>query len=115
MGRKGYLFLFYHALASYIAGEWDDAQISESSQRGARSVSWMKNLEKAFELANTPSLYKVLEKAKHKQGGVTVCACSTSTRLLGLEPAQVLKKVDQIVGLATMLENSSPGSQILYI
>ncbi|MGD8412867.1 MAG: hypothetical protein PVF33_01470 [Candidatus Latescibacterota bacterium] len=118
-GRRCYLFLFYHALGSYIAGEWDDMDLSPSAGRksgdSAEIPPWFCALEQSFELANLPSLYQILERAKDGDGEVTVYACSNSMQFLDLEPAEVSRRVDGIVGLATMLDIASDASQTLYL
>jgi peroxiredoxin family protein len=111
-GQNGYLFLFYHALGSFMAGAWDDAQLSPSS--GEKSP-WRDTLERSFELANLPSLYDLLDRAREADGTLAVYACSNSTQFLGLDPADVKKRADQIVGLATMLEISGNADQVLYL
>jgi len=113
MGRKCYLFLFYEALATFMDNAWDD---TENMTRGsAADVAWATKLQRGFELAGTPSLYEVLDMARNESGGLKICACSTSMKMLDLEPADVRKRVDEIIGLATMLELTSGSSQVLYI
>jgi peroxiredoxin family protein len=118
-GRRCYLFLFYHALGSYVSGAWDDMRLSTSAGRvdGATGgpPPWARALERSFELANLPSLYQVLEHAREEEGEVTVYACSNSMRYLDLDPHDVEQRVDGIVGLATMLDVSSPSCQVLYL
>jgi len=111
MGRPGYLFLFYGALASYMDGSWDDAELAPAEA----TFPWARTLARSFELSDTPSPYDVLDMAREGSGGLTVCACSTSMNLLGLDPKAVGQKVDQILGHAAMLEIASGTSQILYI
>lgn len=118
-GRQCYLFLFYHALGSYMADAWDDMKISPSAGSAAveygDSPPWARTLERNFELANLPSLYRLLDRAKDDEGDVTVYACSNSMRYLDLEPAEVKQRVDGIVGFATMLEISADARQVLYL
>lgn len=118
-GRTSYLFLFYHALGSYVAGSWDDMNVSSSAGRvdGApgESPPWAHALGRSFELGNLPSLYEVLESAKDEDGEVTVYACSNSMRYLDLDPESVKRHVDGIVGLSTMLEISAGAHQVLYL
>ena len=111
MGQKCYLFLFYGALATFVDGSWDDV-LSEPARN---APDWARTLARSFELADTPSLYEVIDMAKKETGGLTVCACSTSMKMLGLEPAAVGPKVDQIIGHATMLDIASQTNQVLYI
>jgi len=117
-GRNCYLFLFYHALGSFVSGAWDDMKISLSAgQHGSEDTAppWETTLQRSFELANLPSLYDLLERMKNEEGKVVVYACSNSTQYLNLDPADVKLRVDEIVGLATMLEVSSGDCQVLYL
>ena len=111
-------FLFYHALGSYMAGGWDEMKISKSAgQRGSDSdeTPWQSTLERSFELANLPSLYDILERARNREGEVTVYACSNSTQHLSLDSADAKTRVDEIVGLSTMLHVTSGECHVLYL
>lgn len=110
MGKKCYLFLFYGALATYIEGVWDET----GSLDRPDSPEWQKRLKNGFDMSDTPSLHSLLDRTKDEPGGLTICACSASTRILGLEPSDVTRKVDQIVGLTTMLDLSKD-AQVFYI
>jgi peroxiredoxin family protein len=112
LGRKGYLFLFYGALATYASGEWDDPETLLDAPDGA--PPWAQTLRRAFALSESPSPYEILDMARKEPGGLTVCACSTSMKLLGLQAADVRARVDEIVGHATMLDLAAD-AQILYI
>jgi peroxiredoxin family protein len=118
-GRRCYLFLFYHALGSFMADAWNDMKIGPSAGRRGddpgESPPWGRTLESSFELANVPSLYDLLDQARSADGEVSVYACSNSAQYLGLDPADVKKRVDEIVGLATMLEISSDDCQLIYL
>jgi peroxiredoxin family protein len=118
-GRNCYLFLFYHALGAYAAGAWDDMKVARSSGRidetPDHAPPWQQKLQRSFELANLPSLYELLDRARNAEGSLAVYACSNSTQYLGLDPADVKKHVDEIVGLATMLEITSSADQVFYI
>jgi len=115
MGRPCHLFLFYQALAAYAADGWDKTRVSSGENLGGGEAPWAEAVAGAFELANVPSLHKILDMARNESGGVSVYACSASIRLLGLDPAEIKTKVDEIVGLATMLELSSHDGQVLYL
>ena len=111
MGRPCYLFLFYGALASFLDGGWDDVNVAA----GSTPHKWQEKLQRAFEMANTPSLYDVVQRARDESGGLTVYACSTSVRYLDVEPAAAREKVDEIVGLASMLEIAGEAGTVLYV
>jgi peroxiredoxin family protein len=106
MGQKCHLFLFYGALATYVDGAWDDAGVGSAAPK----MDWARTLERSFDLSDTPSLYEVVEMAKKERGGLTVYACSTSMKMLGLEPAEVKAAAGGGVD-----EISSQTNQVLYI
>ena len=112
MGRPCYLFLFYEALATFVDGSWSDVRLSTSSSDDA--PPWARKLQHGFETSDSPSPYEILEMAAAQPGGLKVCACSTSTKLLGLEPRDVREKVDEIIGMAAMLEIVADG-EMMYI
>ena len=111
MGQPCFLFLFYGALATYVDGSWDDVAPVNADE----TIEWAGTLSRSFALADTPSLYELLDMAKKEKGGLTVCACSTSINLLGLDPGVVGEKVDQVVGHAAMLDIAADSNQVLYI
>jgi len=115
MGRTCYLFLFYGALGSLVAGAWDDEAWSGYGEDAEAQRPWARTLARRFELSDTPSPRAVLDRARSEPGGVKVLACSNSVQLLGLEPAAVKRSVDEIVGLSTMLEISGGDCQVFYI
>jgi peroxiredoxin family protein len=125
MGWSCHLFLFFDALAAFMADEWDEVNISGPAAGPVSSTDrpdtdrtgsdWRPRLERNIELANFPSLYELLVRAKGESGELTICACSTSVRLLKLDPKAVKKRVDEIVGLPSMLQISAGVSQVLYI
>ncbi len=121
MGWRCHLFLFFDALASFTAGEWDEVNPvdgdsippPEGGAAEARDDFAGRTLRRAFELSNNPSLYESLAMAR--KNGLVVCACSASVRLLGLEAQSVKEAVDEIVGLPTMLQIASTARHALYI
>jgi len=112
MGRPCYLFLFYEALATFLDGAWDDTGSIGGGDENA--PTWARELQRGVDLSDIPSPYEVLRMAASQPGGLKVCACSTSTKLLGREPVDVRKKVDEIIGMATMLEIAADG-EMIYI
>jgi peroxiredoxin family protein len=115
MGWPCHLFLFYGALASFVAGTWDDVNITDVEPETTSTPPWLPGLENGFESANLPSLYGMLKKASAESGGLTICACSNSCKMLGLELSEVREKVDEIVGLPTMLQIAESAKHVLYI
>jgi peroxiredoxin family protein len=112
MGRPCYLFLFYEALATFLDGSWDDTESIGGHSDGA--PVWARELQRGIDLSGMPAPYEVLRMAASQPGGLKVCACSTSTRLLGREPDDVREKVDEIIGMAAMLELVADG-EMIYI
>jgi peroxiredoxin family protein len=110
MGWPCHLFLFYGALASYIGQTWDDINIVSAEQ-----PAWADALQRGFEEGNFPSLYEMLGKAREQGGGVRVYACSASCKTLDLDLAAVRGKVDEVVGLPTMLKISEYAKHVMYI
>ena len=125
MGWPCHLFLFHGALASYIEGTWDEPNIRSSLGEVPESTStspgpttfpdWAKRLERGFEAGNFRSLYWLLEKAAGESGGLKILACSASCRLLELDMKEVREKVDEIVGLPTMIQITAGAKHSLYI
>lgn len=110
-GQPGHLFLFYGALAGYMNGEWDDpATIVDAGE-----AAWRRTLSRSFETADTPSPLEMLDMARRAEGGLTVTACSTSIRMLGLDTAAVKARVDHIAGLHAMIEIAADAQPALYI
>jgi peroxiredoxin family protein len=123
MGWRCHLFLFLEALASYMDGTWDQVDITSDDGGRSRSgesleekrIACLQRLQKSFELSGHPSLYEMLDSARKEDGGLTVCACSASVRLLSLDPSRVKEKVDEIIGLSTMLRIAAEAGHTLYI
>jgi peroxiredoxin family protein len=119
MGWSCHLFLFFRALATYIDGTWDTIRMEDSGPAGeealARPEQLTGRLERGFEDAAFPSMYDMLEKARHEEGGLKLYACSSSVRVLGLDPGAVRPRVDEIVGLPTMLRVAESARFAWYI
>lgn len=112
MGRPCRLFLFLEALGSFVAGTWDEVGEREE---GTASGGWEEKVRKGFEESNYPSLYDMLSSARQEAGGVEIYACSNSVKVLGLDPAEVRRKVDEVIGLPTMLQLAGSAKHVLYI
>jgi peroxiredoxin family protein len=118
MGWPCHLFLFYGALGSYMAGTWDDVNITsvgEDDEARGSAPLWSSELQKSFEEGSYPSLFGTLAKARQEGGGVRVYACSASCKGLGLDFTSVREKVDEIVGLPTMLQIADNAKHVMYI
>jgi peroxiredoxin family protein len=117
MGWPCHLFLFYDALASYLDGSWGDINLTEYAADDPLQSQppWLGQMERGFEAGNFPSLYEMLEKATRESGGVKICACSTSCKVLGLDTDVVRKRVEEIVGLTSMLQVAGDATHVIYI
>jgi peroxiredoxin family protein len=109
--------MFYDALASYLEDTWDDINLTTyvSDDPLQNLPEFLGQMERGFEAGNFPSLYEMLEKATRESGGVKMYACSTSCKVLGVETADVRKRVDEVVGLTTMLQITESVQHVLYI
>lgn len=110
MGWSCHLFLFYGALGSYMAGTWDEVNITSADDTAPDHT-----LQRGFEEGNLPSLYGMLEKARGESSRLRVCACSASCKVLGVDIAAVREKVDEVVGLPTMLQIAENARHVLYV
>ncbi|UCG52724.1 MAG: hypothetical protein JSW58_04015 [Candidatus Latescibacterota bacterium] len=120
MGWSCHLFMFYQALASYIDGTWDDIRAGDRAERPGQDAlgsepGWMTALRKGFDTSNIPSLYEMLERSRSGEGELKVYGCSASVKLLGLNLDDVRKRVDEVVGLPTMLAIAGNATHALYI
>jgi peroxiredoxin family protein len=111
MGWPCHLFLFYGALGSYLAGAWDVVNIAATGE----DASWINTLQGSLEADNLPSCYDMLEKARGETGGVRVYACSASCKALRADVASVRERVDEVVGLPTMLRIAEEARHVLYV
>lgn len=121
MEWRGNLFLFYEALASFMANGWDEvnlvAETGVTSGPGSpaqdQGGSALHILQRGFELSNMPLPYATLEAAR--ADGCVVCACSASVKLLGLDPRAVKERLDEIIGLPTMLQIAGKSTHTFYL
>ena len=117
MGWPCHLFLFYGALASFVNETWDEVNIEDGAADAPASVRppWLKELAYGFETHNFPSLYDMINKAREEQGGLKVVACSTSCKVTNLPIDAVREKVDEVVGLPTMMQIAESAKHVLYL
>jgi peroxiredoxin family protein len=125
MQWKCHLFLFFDALGSFMEGKWDEINLLDSgggegeeasdAVRAAIASPWHRELQLNLESANFPSLYSLLENARSQEIPAKVVACSTSVRLLNLDTREVKTRVDEIIGLTTMLRIASEAQHAIYI
>ena len=89
-------------------------EVGDSPRAQEGGSDWRKKLSRSMETANFPSLYHLLAKARNDYG-VKVCACSFSFRLLKLDAGEATNRVDEIIGLSTMLQIASQTKHVMYI
>jgi peroxiredoxin family protein len=95
-GRAVDVALFFAALRSWVAGEWDALDPEPPLLAGRLQALGM------------PPLRAMLE-AGRAQGLIRIYACSASLRLYGLDPAAAQRSVDAILGwqsFARMIEKA---------
>lgn len=114
MGWRCNLFLFYGALASFVGDRWDDVNIAADAPPADRPA-WVDEMNDGFESRNFPSLYDMIKKAADEQGGLKIVACSTSCKVLNLSIEDVRAKVDEVVGLPTMMQIAADTTHVLYL
>lgn len=112
LGWPCHLFLFYGALASYVAGTWDDVDLCTQNEN---PPPWQADLMAGFESANLPSPYDLVHKAAAESGGLKVLACSASCRVLGVSPDDIRDRVDGVVGLHTMMQIAEKSAHVFYL
>ena len=108
MGKETYIFLFFWALRRFVNEEFDVTKLSnEFGEEGAR-------LSKRMQEINPVSLKEILYEVK-KMGNLKVYACTTAVKLMELEESLVKSRVDDILGLTTMLEIADGAETQLFI
>ena len=96
-GERVDLALFFGALDAWVAGRWDDLD-------PAPPVTAAR-----IETSGLPPLSHMLVSGR-EQGRIRLYACSTSMRLLGIDPAALQAAVDAVLGwqsFSRMIQESS--------
>ncbi|WXG44508.1 MAG: DsrE/DsrF/DrsH-like family protein [Promethearchaeati archaeon SRVP18_Atabeyarchaeia-1] len=108
MGVPVRVFFTGFALASIMKGGIKDKPrfTKEFEDMVPKMISGMQKMK-------APSWYDMLKKAK-QSGDVKVYGCSTTVEMLGLKKETLDPIVDDIVGAATLMEQTA-GYQILFI
>ena len=108
MGRETYVFLFFWALKRFVNDEFDVARLSaEFGEEGGR-------LSKRMQEINPVSLKEILNEVRGT-GNLKVYACTAAVKLMELEEAKVKSRVDDILGLTTLLEIADGAETQLFI
>lgn len=108
MGRETYIFLFFWALRRFVNEEFQVSSLSaEFGEEGERLSKRMKEI-------NPISLKEILDDVR-KMGNLKVYACTAAVKLMELEESVVKSKVDDIIGLTTILEMAEGAEIQLFI
>ncbi|MFO0794081.1 MAG: DsrE/DsrF/DrsH-like family protein [Candidatus Brocadiaceae bacterium] len=108
MGKETYIFLFFWALKKFVNEEFDVIKLStEFGEEGLQ-------LSKRMQELNPISLKEILGEVR-KMGNLKIYACTAAVKLMGLEEKTVKAKVDDILGLTSILDIASGADTQLFI
>ena len=108
MGRETYIFLFFWALKRFVNEEYDVTKLlSEYGDEGEK-------LSKRMQKINPISLKELLHDVR-TMGNLKVYACTGAVKLMELEESVVRTRVDDILGLTTLLEMADGAETQLFI
>ncbi len=108
MGRETYIFLFFWALKRFVNEEFDIARLTaEFGEEGER-------LSKRMQELNQVSLKEILQDVR-MMGNLKIYACTAAVKLMELEDSVVKSRVDDILGLTTILEIADGAETQLFI
>ncbi len=108
MGNKVYIFLFFWALRKFVNGKLDDIEFPAGIQDADRRL-----LEAIPQ--GSPNMLKELLDEVGKMGNLEVYACSGAVKLMELDEELVKSKVNDIIGLPTMLKMAEGAETQLFI
>ncbi|MDQ1272066.1 MAG: hypothetical protein QG591_696 [Planctomycetota bacterium] len=108
MGRETYIFLFFWALKRFVNEEYDVTKLS--SEYGDEGEKLSKRMQKI----NPISLKELLHDVR-TMGNLKVYACTGAVKLMELEESVVRTRVDDILGLTTLLEMADGAETQLFI
>ncbi len=108
MGSKVYIFLFFWALKKFATDKLDVIDFPEGMQEEERRL-----LEAVPQ--GQPNMLKELLSEVGQMGNLEVYACSGAVSLMGLDEEQVKSRVDDIIGLPTMLKMAEGAETQLFI
>ncbi|MBM4053260.1 MAG: hypothetical protein FJ264_01020 [Planctomycetes bacterium] len=108
MGRETYVFLFFWALKRFVNEEFSPevlgAEFGEEGEKLGKRMSDM----------NPVSIKELLIEVR-KMGNLKLYACSGAVKLMDLEEKKVKSKVDDILGLTTIIEITDGAETQLFI
>jgi len=108
MGEEVYVVLFFEALRKFVEGKTDSYDMScDFPNQGKDVYQKMKSL-------NPNSIPEMIDTVKGL-GTLKFLACSANVEFMGLRKEDVLTKVDEIMGLPSILKLTSDAETKLYI
>jgi peroxiredoxin family protein len=108
MGNKVYIFLFFWALKKFVTDKLDVIEFPDGMQEEDRRL-----LEAVPQ--GQPDMLKELLSEVSKMGNLEIYACSGAVKLMELDEDLVKSKVDDIIGLPTMLKMAEGAETQLFI
>ncbi len=108
MGNKVYIFLFFWALEKFVNDKIDEIELPAGSQ------DEHKRLLEAIPQGSSNMLRELLDEVS-KMGNLKIYACSGAVKLMELDEELVKTKVNDIIGLPTMLKMAEGAETQLFI
>ncbi|ODS34792.1 MAG: hypothetical protein SCARUB_00052 [Candidatus Scalindua rubra] len=108
MGNKVYIFLFFWALKKFVSDKLDEIEYSVEIQGED------KRLIESAQHKNPIRLKELLNEVR-RLGNLEIYACSGAVKLMELDEELVNSKVDDILGLPTMLKMAEGTETQLFI
>ncbi|MGD2113999.1 MAG: DsrE family protein [Acidobacteriota bacterium] len=102
VGDRVEIALFNAALASWVEGAWD--HLDPAPPLAASRI----------EEAGFPPLSEMLDQAR-ETGDLRLFGCSAAARLLGLDLAQVQRRVDAVVGWQTFARKIAQADRVVTL
>ncbi len=108
MGNKVYIFLFFWALRKFVTDKIDVIEFPDGMNEEDKRL-----LEAVPQ--GQPNMLKELLNEVGKMGNLEIYACSGAVKLMELDEELVKSKVDDIIGLPTMLKMAEGAETQLFI
>jgi peroxiredoxin family protein len=108
MGSKVYIFLFFWALEKFVNDKLDEIMLPAGIKDEDR------RLLEAVPQGSVNMLRELLDEVS-KMGNLKIYACSGAVKLMELDEELVKTKVNDIIGLPTMLKMSEGAETQLFI
>lgn len=108
LGDDVYVVLFFDALKKFVEGNMDNEDLSEDMGEEKGKVY------KRMKTMNPLSMQEMIDTVK-PLGNLKFIACSANVEFMGLDKNKVAEKVDEIMGLPTILRMMKESKNQLYI